>query len=297
MNPSLIHAQPVAVSLASFASWREMDLAGCGLVWVDGFLQPFTSPWAALTAAALLTAVLALVVFRLCGRQGALRRRKAQMQARLLELDLFKHDLAGVFGAFGRILVSIARYLAASLPALLVLLVPVGLLLVHLADWFECRPLRPGQATVLVVQLADVADPRKVAVSAAASPGIVIEAGPFVAARSGELLWRIRPGVPDANGWIEITLDGKALRKRVCSAAAGRFVRVSQERVRGGVWAGLMHPGEARLPAEGAAVSLRVLYPRRELLLAGTPVNWVLALVVLSLVFAGLLKRPLKVEF
>ncbi len=264
---------------------------------VEGFLKPFASPWAALIAAALLIAALALVVFRLCGRQVVLRRRKAEMQARLLELDLFKHDLAGVFGAFGRILAAILRYVAASLPALLVLLVPVGLLLVHLADWFECRPLRPGQAAVLVVRLADGVDPAKVAVSAAASPGITVEAGPFVSAQSREILWRFRPAIADTRGWIEITLDGRALRKSVCTALAERFVRVSAERVRGGAWTGLTHPGEARLPADGAAVSLRVLYPRRDLLLAGWPVNWLVVLVVLSLAFAWLLKRPLQVEF
>ena len=73
-------------------------------LFVDLLLAPFTRPWPALAAAALVTAVMMLLIVRWTSRADATRRAKDRLTARVLELVLFRHDATVSCTAVGRIL-------------------------------------------------------------------------------------------------------------------------------------------------------------------------------------------------
>ncbi len=254
------------------------------------------SPWLAMAVASLYLAVIALLAFKFCSNQTALLRRRDEALARLLELQLFKDDLAGIFGAFCRILAAVGRYLLQSLKPLAAMALPLGILLVQIAGWLPYRPLRPGESALVTVSLDDRVPLPGTVVTARSSGELVIETEPFVSAQGHEVLWRIRPHSLAPGGWIDIAVDGETLRKTVSVAQRG-LARTSCQRVRGGVGARLLNPFERALPKDSAIRAIAIGYPPRHLFLGSHRVNAMVGLFVLSLAFGLLLKRPLRVEF
>ena len=274
--------------------------------WINGvanalgglFMRPFEgrSAWPGLLAASVLVALMALAAFRFCSNQAALRRRREVAFARLLELQLFRDDLLGIFGTLGRVVCAAALYLKESLKPLGVVFVPLALALVQFAGWFEFRPLIPGEAALVTLTLDETAEVAGAAVKATASSGIDVETEPFLSPAHREAIWRVRPRLPVAPGRITVNLEHEALGKEIVAAENG-LVRVSLRRVREGAWIRLLHPGEPALPRRTPAVALAVDYPRRKLYLGSYRVHWLVALCVCSLLFGLALKRPLRVEF
>lgn len=246
------------------------------------------SPWLGLAAVSLVLALLALLAFKFCSNQRALRRARNRMLAHVLELHLFRDDLAGIFGAFARVLLGALGYIKETLKPLLVLAPPLLLLLVHLSGWFEWRPLRRAEPALLTAR-ADAP------LTAVAAPGLRLESAPFVSPLRRETIWRFWVEDERAPLWIEVRSGAAAERKSVNAGRA--LVAVSPARVRDGAWARLLHPAEPPLPAGGPLRELAVDYPRREITLGGRRVNWLLAVFVLSLGFGLVLKYPLRVEW
>lgn len=261
-------------------------------------LHPFDrfSPWVALSVASLYLALLALLAFKFCSDQAALRRRKEQALARLLELQLFKDDLLGIFGTFGRIVAAVGRYLFESFKPLVAMAIPLGLLLIQMANWLPNRPLRPGESAILTVTLDDNTLINGTNFTATASEGIEIETGPFVSAPNHQVLWRIRPHPSNAGGWVEFSINGKSLRKSVSVADSG-MAFVSLQRVRDGLGARLLNPLEQSLPTVSHVRAIAIDYPARKYLLGAHNLDPLLSLFALSLGFGLVLKRPLRVEF
>jgi hypothetical protein len=260
-------------------------------------MRPFAvaSPWPGLIAMSALIALVALLAFKFCSNQVALKRQKNRLFARLLEFQLFRDDLVGIFGAFGRVVVTTGLYLKESLKPLVVLFVPLVLILVHLAGWFEHRPLGRGEEMLVSVKLADERDPAQAGVSLAASPSLQIRTEPFISRAEHEVVWRVALAADAGEAWVEATVDGRSQRKTI--ATGGRLVPVSARRVRDGFWTRILNPGEPALPADAAIASIDVRQPRREILLGNTSVHWVVAIFVLSLAFGLVLKYPFGVDF
>jgi len=261
----------------------------------DLILRPFTaiSPWPVLVAASIFVALLALLAFKLSSRQADLRRAKGRLFAHILELHLFRDDLPAIFGVFVRVLGSVLGYLKEAVKPVLLLLIPLGLFLAHLAGWLESRPFREGDTTLLTLRLDPAVDAASVSVSVSGSPEVAVETGAFRSPRDNEISWRLR-ACRTGSGWVDVTVAGEECRKRV---EVTRLVRrVSIRRVRDGLWQSLAYPAEARLPKRGVVRWLHVDYPVRDIRLAGMHVHWLLAVFVLSMIFALALKYPLRVE-
>src|SRR6266478_1903381 len=77
----------------------------------DAVMRRFHSPWGALAAAALATALLVLLIVRWTSSPATIARARGRLVARVLELVLFRHDAVVSFSAAGRILSSNLIYL------------------------------------------------------------------------------------------------------------------------------------------------------------------------------------------
>lgn len=233
----------------------------------------------ALGAISLVTALVALLVFKCCSNQGRIKRAKDVALARILEIRIYKDDLFGIFSAFGRILAATLRYLALCIVPLAVMILPVGLMIFHMAAWFEYRPLQNGDTALVTAAMNGDCTP-----VLESSSGIRIETDAFVL-RDQTATWRISLTDDDNPQWLTVKAGGKEFVKEVHSCGSGRIY----PRLDSSVAGRLANPVERPLLPSDAIRSIEVQYPK-----SGR--HWLAGWLVLSLLAGWILKYPLRVE-
>lgn len=263
---------------------------------VGAILLPFRgmSPWVGLTVVSLLTALLMLEVYKLTSDQATIRRAKDRIKAHLLEMRLYKDNMRATLGAQAGVLKANLTYLGANLKPLAVMIVPLVLILAQLSLWYDRAPLRPGQETLLKVGLAAGADPLTLDLALEASAGVEVTSPPVRIPDAHEVVWRLK-AVSPGEGRLLLRTGGRTIGKTV--TVGGRLLtRVSPIASRGSLVSRVLYPGEAPLPAGTAVRSVELLYPAAGLRAFGLDVSWLVAYLVLSIVFGLALKGVFKVE-
>lgn len=260
----------------------------------DLVLAPFGgAPAWGMAAVSVLSAVWALLLFRAVTPQARLAAARDRLVGHLYEMGLYQDRLRVV----GRIQRDLARanlrYLATSLPALLVMLVPMALTLGQLEARFERRPLAVGESAVLAVTLAPSAGARLDELAIAVPAGVTVEAGPVRDRAGRAAAWRLRADAPGRHA-LTVTLGGAPVATRPLVAGGG-LPRTAGEV--GAGWRQALHaPGERALPGDGAVSGIRLRYPQRSVRYLGVELPWLAAFAVLSLAGGLALKDVLKVE-
>jgi hypothetical protein len=261
---------------------------------VDALLRPFQAPWGGLAAAALAAAVLVLLIVRWTSSPAAIARARSRLVARVLELVLFRHDAMISFSAAGRIASANLAYLRTLLLPLVISLVPMALILAQLSCWFDARPLQVGEAAVLEVKLRDGLSVTDRPLSVSGNQAVHVETDGMRIPRLTEMDWRLRGGSPGVD-WLEIRCGEESpVRKRV--VVGDGFQKVSRRRSRGSLWDQFANPAEPPIDGAQSVASIDVRYPARQLYLGSREIDWIVAFLVLTIVFALILKRPLKVQ-
>jgi hypothetical protein len=258
----------------------------------DGAVRPLAGlpPIWLLSLVALVTAVPTLLVFARLSDQVRLRTTKNRIKAHVLELWLFRDDVGTVLRAQGRLLGLNARYLWLTLPAMAVIAPPMLLLLGALAPWYESRPLRPGETTIVSVHAGGATalgpDARLVA-----GDGLVVETPALRIPAAGEIDWRVRAVKPGVHT-VSVEVGGQRLDKQI--VAGTEPARVNSTRTTSGLWQALTAPGEAPLPGDAPIERIDVRYPAVDASVWGLP--WWGFFFAAMIVFVFVLKRPLRVE-
>jgi hypothetical protein len=266
-----------------------------GLVW--GITRPLVgfSQWVPLLWHGFLLGLVALGIYAVASNQKALRRSKSRLLARVLEIRLFRDDPVSVLVAFGHVVGGTVRYLSHSMKPLAFLLPLVVLWIIQLAGWFEWRPLLPGETSLVTVRLKSGVAPQAAPAALHVPDGFVAETPAFRSRNENELVWRVR-ALRAGSGVLRFDVAGVTVEKGIVAGTA--LEPLSPARVAGGVWPSLTWPVEAPLGKEGAPVEeIRVEYPRRSWDVWGYSGNWLVVLLVASIGFGLVLKRPLGVEF
>lgn len=261
----------------------------------DWLLTPWSnaSPWIGLTVASLLAAGVLVFLFHLSVDQPALRRSRNRFIARLLELLLFQHDFQVNLSACGRILGANLSYLGAMLRPMLLAAVPLMLLFIQLACWFEWRPLRIGETAVLEVEL-NASHPVSHTVVDVALPAIARLDSPGVRTlATNEQAWRVR-ATDRGSGPIEVRVDGHTELKQF--AVGDGLARLSPLRAQSSFWNDMFHPSEPPLAQVGPVTRIEITYPERQLMIWGDEIHWSIASVVLMMVFGLILGRVFGVQ-
>jgi len=246
----------------------------------------------AILAVSLFTAVVMALVWRATARQEAIKRIKDKIRAHLLEILLFNDDLRMVFRAQGCVLMYSARYLANSVPPLLVLIIPVGLIVAQSDHFFASEPLRAGGSLAVSVTL-DTWNPELVnTVSLSVPNGLAVETPPLRIPQRKEIVWRIRaPKRGDFN--IVVHIGDESITKRLTVADNHRCV--SHARVKPTILGAIMHSAEAPLPGSSVARSIELGYARCSVKIGMFGWHWLVPFFVFSTAFALLLKTVAKV--
>jgi uncharacterized membrane protein (DUF106 family) len=262
----------------------------------DALLYPLRglSPWFGMVFISLLTAFLMLWVFKLSSDQDGIRRAKNAIKAHLLELRLYKDNMRVSLRAQGRILRANGRYIAANTKPLLVMIVPLLLILAQLNLWFGASPLRPGEAALVKLKLAQGTDPLALEVSVEPSQGLAVETPAVRIPDEREIAWRIRAPETGPAG-LTFGVAGRTFVKHV-AVAGRRLSKVPTRAVGRSLVQQLLYPGEKPLPADTPVTSVEVLYPSGGLDFFGISVNWLVAYFILSIIFGFAFKGIFKVE-
>ena len=184
--------------------------------------------------------------------------------------------------------------MGANLKPLAVMIVPLVLVLAQLSLWFDRAPLRPGEEVLIKAGLEASADPATLDLTLETPPGLEITAPAVRIADEHEVVWRIKALSPGA-GRLLLRTGGRTVEKSV--VVGGRpLTKVSALASRGSFWKRVLYPGERPLPADTPVRSVEVMYPARTLAAFGLNVHWLVAYLVLSIVFGFAFKGVFKVE-
>lgn len=262
----------------------------------DLLLSPFErlSAWPALIAASLCTTVAFLALFKCCSDQSAIRRKKGRVISRVLELILYQHDFVVSLTACGRIFVENLSYLYEFMKPLLVGAIPCAFLLIQLGCWFDWRPFREGETVLIEVHLREGTPLPLPAASLAVSDSLLVETEGLRIPSNHEIDWRVRARHA-GRGWADVSIAGVTERKQI--EVGDRLQKVSASRAGAGFWDELAHPAEPALDSSGPIRRIDVRYPARLMYLFDYEADWLLAFVVLTIVFSLLLKRAFRVTF
>ena len=261
---------------------------------VDVLFHPLAwlPPIVGLAVVALVTATLALWVVKRTSDQGRVRAAKNGMYAALLEMRLFNDDLGAILRAQGDVLKYNARYLRASLVPILWLIVPFGLLVVHLESYYACRGLTPHEPALVTAHLrAGTNDAESLTLETPSEIRADTPALWFPA--TGEVVWRV---VPEAAGEydIRIRLGSTTLTKTLVVSDAVR--RRSTVRPAASWLDQFEYPSEPPLPADGRVDAITVGYPPRDLTILGWRTPWIVIYGALTVLLGFGLGRVFRIE-
>ena len=237
--------------------------------------------------------LLLLLVFRLTSNQAAIGSLRRRMAAHLLEFRLFQHSLGIQWSSLSRMLLANLIYLKVAARPLLLMLVPLGLVLIQLNQWYGYHPLKPDETAVVALKLAgEGLDLSKVRLET--GDGLELVGRPLRIPHAGEVNWSIRP---QRQGTHRLTFlfESRQVQKEIVTSSQG-LARVSAVTPARDFWDVLQHPGEPPLPPDSFAERISVDYPARRIDLLGWETHWVVFLLIVSTLTALAFKRLLRVQ-
>lgn len=239
----------------------------------------------------LLLGVIALYVYKYTSNQEALANIKRRIAASFFEIRLFNDDVLAILRAQADLLLSNLRYMGLNLIPLLVMIVPFTLVMAQLQFHLGYEALEPGKPMIVTLGLDnESAVPPEAALEAPA--GVSVETQPVWAQPLSEVSWRIRAAEP-GQYTLHLRIGDTVLDK---SLEVGPGVRLrSPERRVASFVNELLYPAEEPIPKTAGVKVIRIAYPEADVALGPLSAHWLVLVVVLSVVFAFLLKDRLGV--
>jgi len=258
---------------------------------VELLLYPFDllSRFWGLTAIAVLTALVMVLIVGRATPQERIRRARARISGAIYEIRLFLDSPLRVFSAQGALLRYSLYYVALLLPAFVVMAPLLGLLYLHLEVRYGLEPLEPGEQTVVGVTVDPEVDGYAV-VPGDLPEGLAVTAPPVFVEAEHRVFLRVDVLAPGIHS-LPIRAGESEVSKEI---VAGGAVEVSPERNRGAaaLWA---FGDEPPLPSGGPIRAISVAYPDAEQSWLGLPIPWWLYWLVIATIAALLLARPLHI--
>ena len=269
----------------------------------DGLLTPFRGldPMVGVALVSLVTAVVMLLVFRWTSNQEKLAEVKRKIHAGLFEIRLFNDDLRAILRAQGQIFGHNLNYVRLTLVPLVVMLPFLVLAFAQLEFHWGYQGLEPGATTLLVAELEEnweaqargaVTNQGRPRAELSAPAGVVVDSPTVWIPSKRELVWRLE-AVESGEHLVELTIGDARVEK---SVRAGEGIRRTSPIKPKGVLDQLLYPAEPPVPGDSPVHEIRIDYPTRDVDLLGfLPMPWWIWWLLLALVFALLLRKPMGV--
>lgn len=259
-------------------------------------ISPFQSldPLWPLLFISVLTGILMLLAFSYTSNQENIKKEKDKIKAHLMEMSIFKDDLAILMSAFMNVLLYNARYMKHLIKPTLFLILPMIFILIHLNLWFGYRPLKTGETAVLSVRLSDQKTVALSNVTIEVDNGIAMETPSVKILESNEVDWRIRAKEAGTHT-ITIKYSGDTFHKRlvVSEKQAGW---VSPRKLISNLWDTALNPGEKPFSKDSPVKEISINYPSYQIDFFGWKTHWLVVFCIVSLLTGFAFKGVFNVE-
>ena len=263
----------------------------------DVFFYPFRSVDSiyGLCAISLLTAIIALPIFKYTSNQEGIKRVKARIVGHLLELRLYKDDIRVVISAQINILKHNIIYLRYTLIPLIFVMIPIVVIFIHTAVRYEYRPLHPGESAIVKAKLhnPDELSIKDSKIVLTASEGLSIETPPLRIDGGKEIYWRVRA---EREGVFKLGFQARDMEVEKRVLVSGKVTRLSSETLKSGIVSSFFNPGEPSLPEGTALESVLVTYPHAKINFFGWNIHWLILFFILTLGFGFILMKPFNIR-
>ena len=200
----------------------------------------------------LIMGVGALQVYKYTSNQDAIARVKRQISMHLLEIRLFRDDIAQVLQSTFKIVAKNMIYIAHNLTPMAVMLIPMVALMVQLVAHYAYEPAQVGSVELLHLKLDPNASISPQQVSLEIPDGVRLDA-PVVRTADGQVFWRVRADRP-GDHVFKVQVGDEIYEKGW--AVGGDARKIPVKRLRS--WEAVLYPGEAAIPSGAPILSLEV---------------------------------------
>jgi hypothetical protein len=243
-----------------------------------------------LSAIAVLTALLMVVIVGRVTPQARIRRARARIAAAIYEIRLYLDSPRRMLAAQATLLKYSIFYVLLLVPALLVLAPILGLLYLHLDVRFGLVPAQPDTSVIVKVAIDREVDGYQVA-AAELPDGLDVTAPPVYVEDEARVYLRVdvrKAGVHT----LPIDAAGHRVTKEIVARRGAAKVVPERRRAHSALWA---FGHERPLPGAGPVQMVSVAYPEAEQKWIGLSIPWWLYWLLLATLAALVLTRPLRV--
>ena len=247
-------------------------------------------PALGLTVLAAAVGVAMLWIFRKTSDQVRMKAVKARVWAALFELRVYADEPRVTWRAQKSLFAANLRYMGLALRPALWMILPVGLLLLHLEAFYGRTPLPVDREVIVTMGMSPGWNPNSPAPQLTPPPEVRVTSPPVRAIHSREVSWRIMPVSP-ISGKLTFLVDGRPVNKRIEAGTRQRFIpgRSVNSAIRA-----LWSPDEKKIPS--AQVEwIEIRYPVASLPILGIQWNWLVWFFAVSMAAALLLKKQFGV--
>jgi uncharacterized membrane protein (DUF106 family) len=265
---------------------------------IEGLLYPFRGlpPIVGLGVISLLVSVPLMLGFRVLSDQDALAAAKRRIHAGVFEIRLFNDDLRAITRAQVDILRHTLTYFRLSFVPMAWMMIPLILILIQLQFHYGYQGLEVGDAAIVKVKYSDAASfgpDQRPPTTLTTDGALRVETPMLWVPALTEASWRIAADEP---GRYELTVntgEREVVKSVIYSSVAGRR---SPRRPSGRLLDQLLYPAEPPVPPGSTVESIEIDYPDGQVSLLGWRTHWLVGFFILTLVFALLLQKPLRVK-
>jgi hypothetical protein len=227
----------------------------------------FMPGWLSATLVGVATGVGMLAVFKYTSNQRAIKRVRQDIRANLLAIKLFPDNVLATLRAQAGVLAGAGRLLLLTLVPMAVLFVPTTLLLGQLGLWYQRRPLRPGEETVVTLTLSGDANAAWPAVQLEPSEAVEPLVGPIRVQSQREICWSVR-ALQRGRHELRFRVNGGTIEKEL--AIGDQFMAVSVKRPAWQWSEVVVHPRERPFEPASEIRMIEIEYPERVSWTSGT---------------------------
>ncbi len=254
------------------------------------------------TLFSLVFGVVALWLVKLTSDSKKVDAAKRKVAAGLLEIRLFNDNLGVIFKAVASILKHQAIYVGRlGVPFVLMILLFLPIIAQLQFHWGHVG-LDEGDSVVFKVALEEDweqtigndggGDPARPRLELDMPDGLSLTSPPVWSPGDREMAWQLQA---DAEGDYEIGIVAGDTRHTKIVGVTDRVVRLSPDRLEGTFANQLLYPAEPSFASDSGLVQAGLKYPTRDIWFFFWHTHWLIVMLVLSVVFALLLRGPMGV--
>lgn len=243
-----------------------------------------------------IAAILMLLIFKKTSNQSLIKQTRKKISGHILGIRFYRDDQTLIFNAVGNIFKTNLIYLKHFIGPFLILLIPLGLIMIHTALYYQYRPLHSDEECILTVKLVDKSNHNVFEeIRLIPSDEIIKETPPLRILSDGEVYWRLRTG---REGIHPVNLlIGEEVVTYAISVNNQPQIKPIQPMMLKNSLAQLLHPGRPAIPSNHPIRSISVSYPDADLSIGGFQFHWLVGFILFSVLAAFLMKGLFRIEF